>query len=400
MKESGGELALHILSFARTLRAAGLPVGPGHVLDAIEAVRCVGVERRGDFQSALSVALVRSPSERVLFDQAFHVLFRNPRLMERMLALLLPRLQLTAEDATPVRRRLAEALLPEDVAAGAPQEIRTELDAFLTCSDVEVLRDKDFAEMSVEELAQAGALLRRLVLPFATAPTRRFRRGARGRRIDLRATLQQARRTAGEPMTLVRERPVRRPPPLVLICDISGSMARYSRMFMIFAHTLTQARDRVTSFVFGTRLTNVTPALRHGDADTALAKLASQVSDWDGGTRIGECLRRFNYDWSRRVLAQGGTVVLLTDGLERAPAPVLGNEMARLRRSCHRLLWLNPLLRYAGFEARAEGIRAMLPHVHALRPAHAVQSLLDLGAALDDGVVPVRRGMVMQAGRG
>jgi len=396
----GGELTRHILSFARTLRAAGLRIGPGHVLDALEAVCCAGVARREDFHAALSAALVRSPAQRELFDQAFHVHFRNPRLLERMLALLLPRLHLAPEeDARRLRRRLAQALLPEGSEGTQAQETSTELDAFLTSSDLEVLRHKDFAEMSTSELAQAAALLRQSSLVFERRATRRYRRDVHGRRVDLRATLRRARRSGGEVFTLVRERTRRRPPPLVLICDISGSMARYSRMFLIFAHTLAQARERVSTFVFGTRLTNITPALRHGDADEALVKVSTSVSDWASGTRIGECLREFNYAWSRRVLAQAGVVVLLTDGLEREPTPVLSAEMARLRRSCRRLIWLNPLLGYAGFEARAAGIRAMLPHVHVLRSAHAVASLLDLGAALDGREIEVST-RAMQAGRG
>ena len=398
LETSGGELARHILSFTRTLRAAGMPVGPGHALDALEAVCCAGVARREDFHSALCAALVRSPAQRVLFDQAFYIHFRNPRLLERLLAVLLPRLQLGAtEDLMPLRRRLAQVLLPEQSGAERAQEVRTELDAFLTSSDQEVLRHKDFAEMSTQELAQAAALLRRSQLVLEDVSSRRWRRSASGRRIDLRGSLQRARKTGGELFTLVREQPRRRQPPLVLICDISGSMARYSRMFLIFAHALTHARDRVASFVFGTRLTNITPALRHGDPDEALVKVSASVSDWASGTRIGECLRQFNYAWSRRVLAQSGVVVLLSDGLEREPTPVLGTEMARLRRSCRRLIWLNPLLGYEGFEARAAGIRAMLPHVHVLRPGHAVQSLLDLGLALNERDAERR---AMQAGRG
>lgn len=381
---SSDELVVQVLGFARTLRTAGLRIGPGQVLDAIEAVRCAGVARREDFQAALAVALVHSPAERLLFEQAFHVHFRNPRLLDRLLTLLLPRLRSNPpEDAQRLQRRLAEALFAEDRPADIARETSTEHDAFLSASEVEVLQRKDFAGMSAEELAEAGRMLRQAVLPFAGVATRRYRRGAHGARVDLRATMQQARRHGGEMLTLVRERPRKRPPPLVLICDISGSMARYSRMFLLFAHALTQARERVSTFVFGTRLTNVTPLLRHADADVALDKLSAGVHDWAGGTRIGECLRGFNYEWSRRVLAQGGVVVLLSDGLEREPTPLLAAEMARLRRSCRRLIWLNPLLRYEGFEPRAAGIVAMLPHVHALRPAHAVSSLLDLAQAID-----------------
>jgi uncharacterized protein with von Willebrand factor type A (vWA) domain len=382
--DASDELVTHVLGFARTLRAAGPRIGPGQVLDALEAVRCAGIARREDFQAALAVALVHSPAERLLFEQAFHVHFRNPRLLDRLLTLLLPRLRANPpEDAQRLQRRLAEALFADGGPADVARESSTEHDAFLSASETEVLQRKDFAGMSAEELAEASRMLRQSVLPFAGVATRRYRRGALGTRVDMRATMQQARRHGGEMLTLVRERPRKRPPPLVLICDISGSMTRYSRMFLLFAHALTHARERVSTFVFGTRLTNVTPLLRHADPDLALDKLSGGVHDWAGGTRIGECLHAFNYEWSRRVLAQGGVVVLLSDGLEREPTPLLAAEMARLRRSCRQLIWLNPLLRYEGFEARAAGIVAMLPHVHALRPAHAVSNLLDLARAID-----------------
>ena len=190
LETGGGELARHILSFTRTLRAAGMPVGPGHALDALEAACCAGVARREDFHAALSAALVRSPSQRTLFDQAFYIHFRNPRLLERLMAVLLPRLQLGAEeDLTPLRRRLAQVVLPERPDAQSAREIRTELDAFLTSSDQEVLRHKDFAEMSTQELAQASALMLQSTLVLDLVPTRRLRRSAGGRRIDLRGTL-------------------------------------------------------------------------------------------------------------------------------------------------------------------------------------------------------------------
>jgi uncharacterized protein with von Willebrand factor type A (vWA) domain len=173
-----------------------------------------------------------------------------------------------------------------------------------------------------------------------------------------------------------------KPPPLVALLDISGSMNQYTRLFLHFLHTVTDARKRVSTFLYGTRLTNVTRALKEKDPDEALAACSASVADWSGGTRIASSLRRFNKLWARRVLTQGAVVLLITDGLERDPGDTLAFEMDRLHRSCRRLIWLNPLLRFEGFEAKARGIRAMLPHVDEFRPIHNLNSMAALVQAL------------------
>jgi hypothetical protein len=219
-------------------------------------------------------------------------------------------------------------------------------------------------------------------LPVPLVTTRRHEPSRRGRAVDLALTMRQMARRGGEITTLARREPRRRPPPLVVLCDISGSMHRYTRMFLHFVHALTRDRERVATFLFGTRLTNVTRPLRDRDVDDALARVSSAVTDWAGGTRIGACLREFNYRWARRLLGQNACVLLVTDGLDRDDAPALEAEMQRLHRSCRRLLWLNPLLRYEGFEPRASGIAAMLPHVDAFISMHNLETLRGLAAAL------------------
>ncbi len=377
----GGRLLANIMYFARTLRAAGLPIGPGKVLAAVEAVRAVGIADRRDFYWALHAVFVNRRDQRELFDQAFHIFWRNPELLEKMMGLMLPTLR-AEDEREEMNRRLAEALHPGDGdGRDRPAEQEVELDAVMTFSERELLQKMDFEKMSTAELAQAKAAIRRMTLPLANVPTRRFAPDARGERTDMRATLRAQLRGAGL-AALKRKRRRRRPPPLVILCDISGSMSRYSRVFLHFMHAVTNDRDRVYTFLFGTRLTNITRYLRQKDVDIALDRVAGAVEDWSGGTRIGQCLADFNRHWSRRVLGQGAVVLLITDGLDRDAGVGIGREMDRLHKSCRRLIWLNPLLRYEGFAPKSLGMRAILPHVDEFRPVHNLESLDELVTAL------------------
>ena len=380
-----GRLAANLMHFARTLRAAGLPVGSGAVLDALRAVEAVGLARRDDFYWTLHAVFVRRADQRPLFDEAFHVFWRNPKLLERVTSLLLPTVHTPPRaDARPLSRRLSEALF-----AGADGEARAkepeeelELDATLTWSDREVLRTRDFEQMSAAELAEAKAAIAKLRPAVPPAPTRRYRPHPHGSLVDMRTTFRRSLRQGAGEVLLVRRRRLRKPAPIVVLCDISGSMSRYSRVLLHFAHALARDRGRVFSFVFGTRLTNVSRQLRGRDPDAAVDRASEEVEDWSGGTRIGQCLDRFNRDWSRRVCGQGAVVLFISDGLDRDAGEGLGPQVERLRKSCRRLVWLNPLLRYEGFAPKAAGIRALLPHVDEFRPVHNLESLEDLAAAL------------------
>ena len=382
-EEGGGKLAENILHFGRTLRAAGMPVGPGRVVEALRAVEASGIRRRDDFYWALHAVFVNRRDQRELFDQAFHIFWRNPRLLERMLTLLLPQTKFGGQGETnDVSRRVADALFPGlgDDVESARQEV--EVDATLTYSANETLGAKDFDSMSAEEIAEAKDAISRIRLPIERLPTRRFSANPRGPRIDMRSTLRSALRTGGDSIPLQRRARTRRPPPLVVICDISGSMSQYSRMLLHFVHAITSDRDRVHTFLFGTRLTNITRHLRHRDVDIALKKVGEAVLDWAGGTRIGACLRQFNTHWSRRVLGQGAMVLLISDGLDRDAGEGLEVEIDRLHRSCRRLIWLNPLLRYDQFAPKSLGVATILPHVDEFRPVHNINSLRDLAQAL------------------
>ena len=389
-----GRLADNILLFCRTLRHAGLAVGPGQVIEAGSAVLRSGIERRDDFYYALRAVLVSDPAQFRLFDQAFHIYFRNPRLLERMMDLLLPTIERVAEGGnTEVAiRRLMDSLTADETIDDGNAII--EIDQSASYSRRELLRHKDFEQMSLQEQSEAKQLLREEIDVIKDVPTRRFRPHPFGHRYDLRRSMQLMLRNNGQLIELAKKKRRLRPPALVLICDISGSMSSYSRIFLHFAHALSSRRHTVHSFLFGTRLTNISHRLIDKDVDRALAKVSDEVHDWDGGTRIADSLERFNVDWGRRVLAGRSVVILLSDGLERDSDSDLEFQMQRLHRTCDQLIWLNPMLRYEHFEAKAMGIRTMLPHVDLFLPAHNLASLAQLGQILRQDGVRSRRALM------
>ncbi len=383
-----GRIADNIVYFGRALRKAGMRVGPASIKDAIEAVLAAGIGSRDDFYWVLHAVLVTRHEDHAVFDEAFRLFWKSRELIEKMLAMFSPVAPDTREkiDRRAAEQRVASALFEGHEKDRQTQEIpEVEVDARFTVSGSEILRHKDFAQMSAHEIAEAKRAIADLKLPVDLVATRRFRPDPYGRRADPRAMLKSAMRTGGD-LILPKFRSVRTVhPPLVVIADISGSMSQYTRIFLHFLHALTEKRRRVHTFVFGTRLTNLTRQMRHRDPDEALADCSRAVQDWSGGTRIGEALHEFNRLWSRRVLSQGAVVLLITDGLERDDVAGLKSEMERLHKSCRRLIWLNPLLRFDGFEARARGVRAMLPHVDEFRPVHTLETLSELCASLSTG---------------
>ncbi len=380
----GGRLPDNIAYFARALRKAGVPVGPAQVVDAIRAVELVGVGPREDFYWTLHGIFVRRHEHSDLFDQAFHLFWRKRNLIEKMMAMMMPSNapHVPQEKAKPANKRVADAMFDGIDASQPVKRPLIDIDARFSASSDDVLRRKDFEQMTAAEIADAKREIARLRLVFPPLITRRFKPVSHRARIDPRRTLKRSVRGGGAGISLEHRARAKRHPPIVAICDISGSMSQYSRLFLHFLHALTDDYHRVHSFVFGTRLTNITRQLRHRDPDQALVNCSDTVVDWSGGTRISSSLHAFNRLWSRRVLSQGATVLLISDGLEREADGRLGHEMDRLHRSCRRLIWLNPLLRFDGFEAKAQGIRTMLPHVDAFCPIHNLASMEDLVAAL------------------
>jgi uncharacterized protein with von Willebrand factor type A (vWA) domain len=382
MADRPGTFSDNILYFARALRAAGLPVGPGSVLDALAAVQTAGVGTRDDFYWTLHAVFVKRHEHSLLFDQAFKMFFRKRAYLEKLIAAMLPEAAPGApQPPPPGAQRIQEALF-SGVKEKDRETAEAEVDMRLTVSDRDLLQRKDFAQMSAAEIAAAKDAIARLTLPLNEVRTRRLAPHRRGHMIDIRRTLRSSMKAGGAVIDLKYLGPKMKEPPIVALLDISGSMSQYTRLFLHFLHAVTDARKRVSTFLFGTRLTNVSRSLRERDPDEALAACSAHVVDWSGGTRIASSLHAFNKHWARRVLGQGAVVLLITDGLERDGDDTLGFEMDRLHRSCRQLIWLNPLLRFEGFEARARGVKTMLPHVDELRPIHNLESMTGLVRAL------------------
>lgn len=381
----GTALPNNIMHFARILRRAGLPIGPGKVLAALQALPLINIANKDDVYWALHAVFVDKHAQSEIFELAFARFWRAPSQANDDLSLIdQAQKQRGDQDVRPASRRISDAFADQAIAQtksdnGEPPAS----DVVASWSASEKLRSQDFETMSTAEMAEAKRLMAVLRLPIPSVRTRRFVASNFGPRIDLRATMRASLGT-GELIQLKRRARGQRHPPLVVLCDISGSMAAYARMLLHFLHAITNDRDRVHVFLFGTRLTNVTRELKHRDPDVALARVGRSVQDWSGGTRIGEALRTFNQHWSRRVLGQGAVTLLITDGLDRDGGEGLAIEAQRLQRSSRRLIWLNPLLRYAGFEPKSAGILAILPHVDEFRPAHNLDSLAALIAALAD----------------
>ncbi len=379
-----GHLAANIMHFARVLREAGIPVGPGAVLDALDAAQAGPLRKREDFYWTLHSVFIKRREHKELFDQAFHVFWKKPKMLEQLMQLLYQQIARKPNEKKrdPGFKRLAEAMFDKTEVSSAQRPEALEVDATFQASADEVLRAKDFEQMSVAEQAQAKQALQQMRLNKIEVRTRRFQSAQRGKSIDMRRTLRASLGSGGQPLSLARKTPRWREPPLVVLCDISGSCSNYSRMFLHFLHGLTNDRSRVSVFLFGTRLTNITRELKRRDVDEAMDKVSAAVKDWSGGTKIGTTLRQFNVKWARRVLGQGAHVLLMTDGLDRDDISQLTHEMRRLRLMAKRIVWLNPLLRFDGFEAKAGGIRAIMPHVDEFRPVHSLDSLADLANTL------------------
>jgi len=384
MGKNPGTLGANVVNFGRLLRRAGLPVGPAETITAHNALTLIDIGDRIAARTAMRTTMIHRHEHEDVFDQAFSLFWRDPTAAMQAVAMALLDAQKDKkpERAPPASRRVAEALASPRDAKPRVEEEPPVVEAIMTVSERERLQKMDFEAMSAAEINTAKAEIKRLSLPLDLRPTRRLRPDPLGPATDLRRTIRTSLRQGGEILDIATSRRVTRPPPLVVLCDISGSMSRYAQILLHFLHAVTNDRDRVHVFLFGTRLTNITRQLRHRDPEVAFQMVSHIVPDWSGGTRIGEALEIFNKHWSRRVLGQGAVVLLITDGLDREGAKGLAENMDRLHRSCRRLIWLNPLLRWDGFEPKSQGIRAMLPHVDEFRPVHNLASLRALIATL------------------
>ncbi|CAG2127177.1 vWA domain-containing protein [Cupriavidus plantarum] len=378
-------LARNVTHFMRLLRDAGFGLSPAHAVDALDALRHIDIGQRDEVRAALAALTLSGPDQRPLFDAAFDLFWRDPDWEGKLRALLLPRIDAGAPP--PARsNRLADALAartpgPEKTPPSVSEE---RVAVALTFSAHERLAERDFETLDAEEWRALQRLIRTRHAHLGLQRTRRLRAAAHGTHADLRASARLAVRQHGEWLRWKYRQQAERKAPIVLLLDISGSMSQYSRAVLYFCHALMQSRERMHVFLFGTRLTNVTRALRERDPDDAVGLITGQVRDWAGGTRIGTALAEFNRHWARRTLSGRATVLLVTDGIDLEDIDLLDAEMARLARFAHRIVWLNPLLRYAGFSPQARGVQAILPHVDVLRAAHNLDSLLQLETLLAD----------------
>ncbi|MEM7256485.1 MAG: VWA domain-containing protein [Pseudomonadota bacterium] len=389
---SDAKLVDNIVHFCRALRKAGIAVGTSQVQSAVQAVGAVGFSSKVDFYYTLRATLISREEHLTVYHQVFSLFWRDPEFLQKMMYQLSPTLRDKQHESPPVaaQRRATDALQGKQKKKPVPKREEVVRDALLTVSDQQVLRHKDFEQMTTAELREAENAIRQLRFHAPSPASRRFVSDHMGRFPDARNTLKSALRRHGELLRIERRSVKPRLPNLVVICDISGSMAVYSRMFMRFLHALMHARvrewNRVETFTFGTRLTNISRSLRHRDVDTALSTVGREASDWEGGTLIGITIKQFNKEWARRVLTRNAILLFISDGLERGDTDLLSAEMSRLSLFCRHLIWLNPLLRWDGFSPQASGIKAILPHVDSFHACHSLESLADLSNALISGL--------------
>jgi uncharacterized protein with von Willebrand factor type A (vWA) domain len=365
----------HLVLFGRYLRALGIPVTPRQVTTLAEALAHIDLANWSDFQASAQAILVTRQEHIAPFRQAFYRFWQRPADPLRQEAS-----QPFPFQPTPVARFQAPLVSrPLDLPPLLPDQDETTADRTATYSARELLRTRDFGQLTLAELAEVRRLILATRWQLPQRRTRRARTGGRGQSLDMRSTWRYNLRHGGEILDLRRRRRQRKPRPLVLLCDVSGSMERYARILLQLAYGLSRQAGYGTTgpvevFVFGTRLTRLTHHLSHGNADQALAAASAAIHDWGGGTRIGEALKRFNYDWARRVLRHGAIVLIISDGIDRGDVALMARETARLQRSCHRLIWLNPLLGSEGYQPAVRGMQAALPFVDEFLPVHNLAS--------------------------
>ncbi|MEO0487271.1 MAG: VWA domain-containing protein [Pseudomonadota bacterium] len=383
-----GRLVDNVVHFSRALRKAGVAVGSGQVETAVRAVATVGFTNRLDFYHILRACLTRRATDLETFHQVFSMFWRDPEFLQSLMHNLSPQLEGGDTPTAPAaaRRRAEDAL--GDRKESEPETPKTEITdyAAFTWSLKQVSKTKDFEQMSAAELAEANEAIRALRLPVKPLLTRRTKLHPRGTGVDARATLRNAARRGGDIGSLAYRKKDVRPPDLVALCDISGSMAVYSRIILRYLHAMAHTRvpiwGRIHAFTFGTELTNVSTALKMPDPDVALTAIGQEATDWEGGTQIGAALARFNRDWTRRVMGRGAVVLMITDGLERGDLDLLEREAARLQRTARQFIWLNPLLRFDGFAPLALGVSRLLGTVDSFHACHSLDSLEALSSAL------------------
>lgn len=379
--EGGGHLLRNMLIFGRMLRALGIKVTPTQIIDLVEALRHIDMRNRDDFKNSTRTVLISRHELMPLFDQAFDLFWQARQKNELLEIDLGALLQRSPEPEKKMTEIAPNAQDDNDV----PERESDEpiIETIYTYSPNEVLRQKDFSDLTPEEMDEVKFMMQRMEWQLEQRRTRRKTRAPHGAYLDMRRTFRQNLRYGGEIIQLTRQRRKLKRRPLVVICDISGSMERYSRVLLKFIYMISNGLDHAEAFVFSTRLTRITRQLRNREIDVALDQVAASVQDWAGGTRIGDALKSFNYQWGRRVLGQGAIVLIISDGWDRGDIELLRSEISRLQLSSQRLIWLNPLLGSANYEPLTRGIQAALPHIDDFLPVHNLASLEQLGHLLE-----------------
>ena len=375
--------AENLVLFVRALRAQGVSVRAGGTLDAVRALEHVGLQRRDDVRDALRAVLVTGRHDQPRFDRVFDLFWRD---WPAAGGSNLPQpIRPPRRGVTKVQWQASASVPAEDQGEVAQQDVA---DTVRTYSAAEVWREKEFAAYTAAEMARARAVIAQLAWTPGVRMTRRWVRG-RGRAVDPRRLLRLTARHGGEPLVIPRRERRRAPRPLVVLCDVSGSMEPYTRMLLLFVHAMARGRRTVEVFVFSTRLTRITRPFVGRPIDAALRRVRDVVKDWSGGTRIGQALRMFHVQWGRRVLRRGPVVLLISDGWDLGEPEMLSAEIARLQRGCFRLIWLNPLIGSPGYAPLTRGMRAALPYVDDFLSVRDMASLEALAAHLD--ALPDRR---------
>lgn len=376
----------NLILFGRLLRALGLDINPGRMIDLVQALEHVNLARKSDFYFTARSLLVHDREDLPLFDQAFELFWRAPREKTLFSELFQAGTEAPRDEPLVTAGELEELEQENDDADadGDDDEVQEVIEVTRTYSTREVLRHKDFGELSPDEMQSVKWFMAQMVWELGLRRTRRQRPG-RGRRLDLRRSLRRNLRYGGELIEWPNRQFKYKPRPLIVVADISGSMERYTRLLLHFIYSLAKRLEQqVEAFVFSTHLTRITRQLRNKEIDRALEEVSYEVTDWSGGTRIGDSLKTFNFEWGRRVLGRGAIVLLISDGWDRGDPDLLRKEIGRLQRSCHRLVWLNPLLGSTEYEPLTRGMQASLPYIDDFLPVHNLASLEDLALHLQN----------------
>ncbi len=388
-----GKIVDNILFFSRILRNAGIQVGPSQIINAVKAINFIGIKSRNDFYYVFKTCLINQKSNIFIFDQAFDIVFNKTKSISGINSdINSVEEKLNKEknnEKNEISKRIGETLFPDNILSKKNTIISEDniiSNHKASYSQKERLNHLDFEAMDNSEILLAKIAISKLKIKSKKIKSRRYNSKKNGKYIDLKKTFQKTIRNGTSSIALSFKNNKLESPPIVVICDISGSMSNYSRMFLHFMHAIMDKKKRISTFLFGTRLSNITRYLKYYDIDIALNNVSENVVDWSGGTRIGECLKDYNKFWAKRVQTGNSVVLIITDGLDRGSNNILGAEMERLKKTCKKIIWLNPLMRYEKYQTLATGAATMQKYVDKMKKIHNLQSMLEITSELNEDI--------------